>query len=304
LDCGDRLLYNIGVPLPERRGHDTNYLGEQTMANIILHQIQGIAVGLDKKDGYLNVTKLCIAYNLQKNATKKPGNWLRTQRAKDYISYLATVSQKRETELVIVKQGGSPDEQGTWIHPDLAIPFGTWLSVEFEYAVSRWIQEWHKTKDLQKFPERLTGVVSKDPALAAVEFIGAAIDVALSHIEPGLRAGNKIEAICEMFPEYRKALEPHKPKLLLESPLLTPTQLGELMDPPLSARAVNKLLCNRNLQKSTGEKNPAYALIGSGNEFGKVIADTAKGHGKTVQHVRWYESVMDLLNDPAHRQPT
>lgn len=55
-------------------------------------------------------------------------------------------------------------------------------------------------------------------------------------------------------------------------------------------------MSDRNLQQPTGEKNPAYKLIGSGNEFGKVVADTARGHGKTVQHVRWYESVMDLLS--------
>ena len=105
-----------------------------------------------------------------------------------------------------------------------------------------------------------------------------------------------VEGAIALYPQLRPALEPHKPKLLLESPLLSPTQLGALMDPILSARAVNKLLCDRGLQKATGEKNPAYELIGSGHEFGKVVADTAKGHGKTIQHVRWYESVMSLLN--------
>ncbi|MGL5063917.1 MAG: hypothetical protein ACRC62_28350, partial [Microcoleus sp.] len=59
--------------------------------------------------------------------------------------------------------------------------------------------------------------------------------------------------------------------------------------------AMNKLLCENGLQEKTGEKNPAYRLIGSGHEFGKVVADTAAGHGKTVQHVRWYESVLTQL---------
>lgn len=150
-------------------------------------------------------------------------------------------------------------------------------------------------KAFKSFPERLTGEIPEDPAIAAIKFIGAAIDIALPAVQEEFRAGMKIESICIKFPEYRKALEPHKPKLLLKAELLTPTDLGRLMEPPRSGQAVNKLLCDRGLQEKTGEKNPAYRLIGQGNEFGMVVADTARGHGKTVQHIRWYESVMDLL---------
>lgn len=35
--------------------------------------------------------------------------------------------------------------------------------------------------------------------------------------------------------------------------------------------------------------------LGQGLEFSKVVADTAVGHGKTIQSLRWYESVLDLL---------
>jgi KilA-N domain len=265
------------------------------MANIILHQFQGIAVGLDKKDGYINATKLCVAYNIQNGTSKKPWDWTKTDRAKRYIAYVAAVTNIVATELVITKQGGSPDEQGTWIHPDLAIPFATWLSVEFEYTVSKWVQDWQKSKAAQKFPENLTGHFEKSPAIAAAEFMSAAIDLSLPYLDKEIRGGLKLKAMGKKFPEYQAALESVAPKVLLESPLLSPTQLGELMDPPLSARAVNKLLCDRNLQKPTGEKSPVYELIGSGNEFGKMVADTARGHGKTIQHVRWYESVMSLL---------
>lgn len=147
------------------------------MSSIILHQFQGIAVGLNQKDGYINATKLCIAYNLQTGATKKPDNWLRTQRAKDNISYLAAVSQKRETELIIIRQGGSSDEQGTWIHPKLAIPFATWLSVEFEYQVSEWIDNWSKNKDLNQFPQSMTGSLQLSPVESMVRDISVAVDV-------------------------------------------------------------------------------------------------------------------------------
>jgi hypothetical protein len=152
-----------------------------------------------------------------------------------------------------------------------------------------------KPRAIKNSPTQITGNIPINPAIEYAQTLKGVVEVVFSDLDSGLQKGIVISGVCKKHPELRDALEPHKPKLILDSPLLSPTELGALMDPPLSARAVNKLLCDRNLQQPTGEKNPTYRLIGSGNEFGKVVADTARGHGKTVQHVRWYESVMDLL---------
>jgi hypothetical protein len=122
------------------------------MANIILHQVGTVTVGLDGKDGYVNVTALCAAYNAQKGATKKPSDWLRGKRAKEYIAYVATVGGIPETELVEIRQGAGFEEQGTWVHPDLADPFSSWLSVEYEFFVSKWLQDW-RSGNLAQSPE-------------------------------------------------------------------------------------------------------------------------------------------------------
>jgi hypothetical protein len=113
--------------------------------NIVLHQIDNISVGLNQKDGYLNATKLCAAYSSKKGVTKRPESWLRSKRATEYIAYVSSVTSLSVTDLVVVKQGGV-DEQGTWIHPDLGNAFSSWLSVEYEYAVASWIQEWRSDK--------------------------------------------------------------------------------------------------------------------------------------------------------------
>jgi len=62
-----------------------------------------------------------------------------------------------------------------------------------------------------------------------------------------------------------------------------------------SSQRVNKALIVINFQEKTGQKNPAYRPIGHGCEFGQVIADTAAGHGKTVQATRWYESAAERI---------
>lgn len=157
-----------------------------------------------------------------------------------------------------------------------------------------------KVKDFKlqpsKYPRQLTGNLEGVSTEEMAHKINVVIDVFFPHVPLEIRTGMKIEGMCEVDPSLRSVLEPHKPKLLLESQLLTPTELGKLMNPQKSAQAVNKLLCEHNLQRSTGNKSLAYELIGSGNEFGKVLADTAKGHGKTIQHVRWYKSVLQVIS--------
>lgn len=82
-------------------------------------------------DAYLNAT------NIAKQFNKRVGNYLQTERTQEYIKELGdylSVTVKTVTEqnqLVIVIQGGSPEQQGTWIHPKLAVDFARWLSPKF-----------------------------------------------------------------------------------------------------------------------------------------------------------------------------
>src|SRR4051812_39687430 len=41
------------------------------------------------------------------------------------------------TRLVI-----TPDRQGTWVHPDVAVNLGQWVSPKFAVLVSRSVREW------------------------------------------------------------------------------------------------------------------------------------------------------------------
>lgn len=72
------------------------------MANIILHQIHGICVGIQPESGFINATKTCEAYRLSSGKVKRPSHWLETQRAKDYIAYVSSVTDIPVTDLVNV----------------------------------------------------------------------------------------------------------------------------------------------------------------------------------------------------------
>jgi len=46
------------------------------------------------------------------------------------------------SELIQSFKGGRAENQGTWVHPDIAINLAQWLSPKFAVQVSRWVREW------------------------------------------------------------------------------------------------------------------------------------------------------------------
>jgi hypothetical protein len=150
------------------------------------------------------------------------------------------------------------------------------------------------------YPKQIIGDTPANPSAELVSKVSSAFDILFPSVEPEIRTGMKMEAICNVDPSFRPIFKDFKPTLLLEAPLLSPTDIGKLLEErdgiKRSGIAINKLLIERNLQVATGDKKLAYRSIGQGIEFSKVVADTAAGHGKTIQSLRWYESVTDLLN--------
>ncbi len=111
--------------------------------SLIEHELNGVVIEQRSLDGYLNATKLAKAYEIETDIRKDVRDWLITERAKSYIERLSAKTGIPVLDLVQVKKGGNAP--GTWLHPKLATPFGTWLSVEYEFQVSEWIELWMTT---------------------------------------------------------------------------------------------------------------------------------------------------------------
>lgn len=110
---------------------------------IIARDWRGLLVGQQMANGYVNVTQLCKAYFEATGISKKPSHWHENSRTRESIAYLATVTGIPATGLVIVNQGNFTEkEQGTWVHPKLATGFAMWLSVELEFIVLGWVEDW------------------------------------------------------------------------------------------------------------------------------------------------------------------
>lgn len=86
-------------------------------------------------DHYVNATQLCQA------GGKKFNDWYRLDTTKDLITVLSSDTGIPVSLLVEAKKGQtSIFQQGSWIHPDLAIQLAQWISAAFAIQIGRWIR--------------------------------------------------------------------------------------------------------------------------------------------------------------------
>lgn len=106
---------------------------------LIPHDYQGQQITQRSRDGYINATAMC-------RATGKSWSEYRRQRNTEaFIQALALDLGISQVQLTLTTQGtpgGDPRNQGTWVHPQVAIHLAQWLSPEFAVQVSRWVMDW------------------------------------------------------------------------------------------------------------------------------------------------------------------
>ncbi len=111
--------------------NDNNLLSEKSKTLIL----NNVTIVSRITDNYINATQLCKAGN------KKFNDWFRIDTTKILISTLESETGIPASQLVDIKKGNSLEfEQGSWVHPDLAIQLAQWLSPKFALQVSKWIR--------------------------------------------------------------------------------------------------------------------------------------------------------------------
>jgi hypothetical protein len=88
-----------------------------------------------REDRYVNLTDMAQA------SGKRFPDWNRLDSSRSYLKTLSAVVQISTTELVRTQQGGTPENQGTWGHPKVAIRFAQWCSDELAVRVDSWVDE-------------------------------------------------------------------------------------------------------------------------------------------------------------------
>jgi len=77
-------------------------------------------------DGWFNATQVAARYG------KRTAEWLRLPETRKYLAALRRKSDVGFSHFTrTVKGNSSKFEQGTWLHPKLAVRFAQWLDVDF-----------------------------------------------------------------------------------------------------------------------------------------------------------------------------
>lgn len=86
-------------------------------------------------EAFFNATVAAKAFG------KLPKDWLRNKETQEYMDALGGTLTTEQDQLVIVRQGGEPNEQGTWLHPKLVVAFARWLHPKFAVWCDMQVEE-------------------------------------------------------------------------------------------------------------------------------------------------------------------
>ena len=115
---------------------------------LIEHSVGGEIVPQRPQDGYINATRLCA------QAGKFFGNYRQSAQTQAFLDALSLDIGIPISNLVQVIRGrGDRIEQGTWVHPQVAVNLGQWLSPEFAVQVTKWVLDWMSGKAHPFMPE-------------------------------------------------------------------------------------------------------------------------------------------------------
>lgn len=271
-------------------------------------------------NGYVNATQLCKAYEIQTGTKKSPSHWFETNRANRFIELVSSETGIPVSQLFISNKGNTGrHDQGTWIHPDLATPFASWLSAEYEWMVSRWVQDWIKTGEnpikqpVSSRTEKSTSSpqepTRQEPTLQEI----SALFGGLKHlgIEDKLVESAKLTAVARSIPRLTIAAEEGKrlisSQMTVDEVPMSPTELGQVIakrlgwNEPLSAQKINQALRNAGLQTcqssidDKGKTINTWVLTERGKQYGQIQMNTARTHNKTVFCIRWFSSVLPII---------
>jgi hypothetical protein len=231
---------------------------------------------------------------------------------------LVYTADQKPTKLaqMLMGYGFSPADLNDWRQskiPDLAISV---IFTYYAYDAGRYCTEQARlvcqafmTIGIRSWMQKIKGWEQETAPkqilpTPSLEEISTLLDLTLGKagLEPKLVAGAKLNAIAKRYPHLKQEAEEAKSMLAVsvENKLLAPRQLGEILTEQTgdiwSPQRVNKFLIEEGFQVRNPEGNPDYLPTEKGKPYSQMTLNTAKGRDKTVQHLRWLESVLETLD--------
>lgn len=128
-------------------GTPTQHSASQYQLALVQHTYQGALIQQRASDGYINATAMCRAAGREWSSYRRS--------AEEFIVALEGSLQIRRDLIVQTISDGPNESRGTWVHPQVAINLGQWLSADFAVRVSQWVFDWMTGKGVPQRPAEL-----------------------------------------------------------------------------------------------------------------------------------------------------
>lgn len=159
-------------------------------------------------DQYVNATQMCKATG------KKWNDYWRLEQTQAFLSALSAETGIPVSRLVVVRKGGRPEEQGTWVHRRVAYHLGQWCSPEFAVWVSGKIDQLVTGGRVvlhREHQEAELVVVGADVIYQMLQTQQKTLDIATMQGEQIIRQGTQIESAIKLTYELLKKLSEKTP---------------------------------------------------------------------------------------------
>lgn len=229
------------------------------------------------------------ATTMAKPFGKRTVDWLQNQQTSDFLTELAVVRKSTSADLVHVTKGGTPTEQGTWMHEDVALEFARWLSPSFAI----WCND--RIKELMRH-----GITATD---AKLEDLLSNPDLVIS-LATQLKEERAAKQLLEQqFYIHTAQLEKAAPKVQYHDQVLQSTELIPInviaKELGLSAVTLNKILNSLSVIYRSGETWVLYSRFQSRGYTGtKTTTYTdSLGNTRTSIHTYWTEKGRQFIHE-------
>lgn len=220
---------------------------------------------------YVNATQMAKPFG------KQPSDWTRQKYYDEFISSLSAVRGIPITGLIITKQGGHDKQnQGTWMHEDVAIEFSRWLSPKFSIWCNDRIKELLTTGKVEITPKY---------SIPKEEIEVRKMEAKAKIAEMFMRIGDRTS-----IPEYKQILDSYAANILAERELLP---LPEVNEKTYSATEIGKILgvSANKIGKLANQFNLKIP------EFGKLFYDKSRYSNKEVETFRYYDKAINKFRE-------
>jgi phage antirepressor YoqD-like protein len=246
------------------------------MSNLTkLFNYEGNEVTFRNHEGvvYVNATEMAKSFG------KTAKDWLRTNQSEEFISSLSAVRQISLSEMVFVKKGGN--DQGTWMHEDVAIEFSRWLSPAFSIWCNDRIKEL-MTVGMTATPETLENMLTNPDLL-----IGLATQLKEERSQKE-KVQKQLETVNLQLTKQQPTVDYVREVLSSESTHTIKQIASEL---GLTAQKLNIILAKHKVQYKVRETWILYAkYIGNGYTQSTTVTIETKSHGiQTKMNTVWTE---------------